>query len=243
MKIGALGDTHGRVKWKEIVNSDKTIEKWVFIGDYFDTHHSGVSGNRQAENFKDILAFKKANPDKVFLILGNHDYHYLTSAGETYSGFQSAYALEFNALLEPAIKEGLLQVAYLHDTFLFTHAGLTKTWTIAKTDIPEPIIVNDEMVQTLNDYLIYKPNVFKFNTGPNFSRTGDDITQGPIWVRKESLKEDMVEGVTCVVGHTPVRQVTFEWKDIIMIDCLGDTYEYLIIDNGKPSVGRVNITE
>ena len=94
MKLIALGDIHGRSIWKDIVNLEKDANKIVFIGDYFDSHNSGYSGNRQIENFKDIIAFKEANPDKVITLTGNHDYHYIRGIGETYSGYQGGYALE-----------------------------------------------------------------------------------------------------------------------------------------------------
>lgn len=35
MRIVALGDTHGRVLWKEIVAKEKDADKIVFIGELF----------------------------------------------------------------------------------------------------------------------------------------------------------------------------------------------------------------
>jgi hypothetical protein len=45
---------------------------------------------------------------------------------------------------------------------------------------------------------------------------------------------DMVEEITCVVGHTPVQKLGLNPKhpSIILIDCLGTTGEYLIIEDG-----------
>lgn len=39
MKLIALGDTHGRTDWKEIV-AETEFDKVIFIGDYFDTHEN-----------------------------------------------------------------------------------------------------------------------------------------------------------------------------------------------------------
>jgi hypothetical protein len=89
------------------------------------------------------------------------------------------------------------------------------------------------MVQQINDYLKFQPKVFGFAMGANFDQTGDDVTQGPIWVRPYSLANDMVEEITCVVGHTTVRKLGIvETTPIILIDCLGTTGEYLIIEDG-----------
>ena len=237
-RIICLGDTHGRVNWKKIAEKElATCDKFIFIGDYFDTHHQGVSGNKQIVNFKEILELKKANPDKVVLLTGNHDYHYIRGIGETYSGYQAAYALEIGELVEQTIKDDLMQMCYLHDKFFFSHAGLTKTW-IQRVLTPNNInpLVNDVMVQHINDFLKFKPRVFGFIMGDNFDQTGDDITQGPIWVRPNSLVRDMVEEIICVVGHTSVKKLGINPKhpSIILIDCLGTTKEYLIIEDGIP---------
>lgn len=243
MKIVALGDTHGRSIWKEITVKEMDADKIIFIGDYFDTHGGGYSGNRQLENFKDIIAFKKANPDKVTLLVGNHDFHYMKSAKETYSGYQQGYALEFQEELEAALKEDLMQMCYKHDDYFFSHAGLTKTWveesfTQAPFDEVKPTLETIE--QSVNDLFKYKPYYFRFNMGMNLDGSGDDICQTPIWVRPRSLMQDMYEGVKCVVGHTTVKQLGLNPDDtkLILIDSLGTTQEYLVIENGVPRVAK-----
>ena len=77
-KLIILGDTHGRTTWKEILNKEKEFDKFIFIGDYLDTHEN-ITGEQQLENFKDIRKFKEDNKDKVVLLFGNHDFHYLFS--------------------------------------------------------------------------------------------------------------------------------------------------------------------
>jgi len=132
MKLVALGDTHGRVLWKEIITKEEaTADKIIFIGDYFDTHGGGISGNKQLVNFKDILAFKRANPEKVVMLTGNHDFHYMRGIGENYSGYQAGYAIDFAEAIHDALSDDSLQMCYKHDNFVFTHAGITKTWATA----------------------------------------------------------------------------------------------------------------
>jgi hypothetical protein len=251
MKVIALGDTHGRINWKAIAEKElATCDKFVFIGDYFDSHDRDSSGDLQIENFKEILELKKANPDKVVLLIGNHDYHYIRGLGESYSGYQAAHALSIGELVEGAIKDGLLQLAYMADGFFYSHAGLTKTWASMimgleyskegknmKNINPQ---VDDVFVQVLNDYLVYQPNVFVFSPGDRFSMTGDDVTQGPLWVRPYSLSKDKVEGLWFVVGHTTSRALSIvDEHQIILIDCLGETGEYLIVEDGKPMSSNI----
>lgn len=225
MKIIALGDTHGRSLWKEVVSKESDADKIVFIGDYFDTHGGGYSANRQIENFKDIIAFKKANMDKVVLLLGNHDFHYLNEVGEQYSGYQWHYSKDINEVLQPAVDEGLIQMSFVHNNFVFTHAGVTKTW--AKNSG----IDLDNLQESINNLFKTDKSKFKFTVGPNFSNYGDDITQPPIWVRPESLDDDKLDDMIFVVGHTTMPRIG-QINGIIFIDTLGTSQEYLkIIDN------------
>lgn len=227
MKIIALGDIHGRNIWKEIVQKESDADKFIFIGDYFDTRDGGYSPNRQIENFKEIIAFKKANPDKVIILTGNHDFHYIRGINEIYSGYQAGYAIDIAEQIHDAIKNDLMQMCYVHDKYVFTHAGVTKTWAEAY----EIDLTNLE--QSLNDLFKFKPYSFKFAMGEYFSSTGDDVTQSPIWVRPSSLLTDMIDGVICVVGHTSVLEMTIHNK-IILIDTLGTSKEYLSIIDGIP---------
>ena len=232
MKIIALGDTHGRSLWKEIVNKETDADKIVFIGDYFDTHGGGYSANRQIENFKDIVAFKKANMDKVILLLGNHDFHYLNDVGEQYSGYQWHYRQDINDVLQPAVDEGLVQMAFVHDKYVFTHAGVTKTWAKnSGIDI-------DNLQESVNNLFKTDVSKFKFTVGANFSNYGDDVTQPPIWVRPESLFVDMIDGVIYVVGHTTQKNIT-QIGNIVLIDTLGTSREYFVIEDNKARIESV----
>jgi hypothetical protein len=234
MKIVAIGDIHGRSIWKDIVAKEKYADKWVFMGDYFDSHSNGYSVNRQIENFKDILAFKNDNLDKVVLLFGNHCFHYLRDAGERYSGYQWHYAIDIGDIIHGALSSGLMQMCYKYDKYVFTHAGITKTWAAAN-DVD---LTNIE--QSVNDLFKYQPYRFRFTMGEYSNQSGDDITQTPIWVRPTSLKEDMIEGITYVVGHTPQRELMI-FNDLILIDALGVPREYLVITDGRATKGKIDL--
>lgn len=225
MKIVALGDTHGRYNWKEIVTKETDVDKVVFIGDYFDTHDD-VTPEQQISNFLEILEFKKANMDKVVLLIGNHDFHYTGYAYSTYSGYQYGAAPRIKEILLEALKDGLMQMCYKNDIFVFTHAGITKTWAEANS-----IDVND-LENSINEMFKAKPRVFDFTMGDNYSQTGNDITQTPIWVRPQALLSNPLEDIVYVVGHTTVMKLGLmkELPNLILIDCLGTTGEYLYID-------------
>jgi hypothetical protein len=235
MKIIAIGDIHGRDIWKQIVKVEEDFDKFIFIGDYFDTRE-GIDASTQIQNFKEILEFKKANPDKVFLLIGNHDFHYLKGCGETYSGYQQYAAMDINEVLQPAVTSGHMQICHVFDEYIFSHAGLTNTW-VENNEID---LYNIE--ESVNLRFMKNMESFKFEYGENLDRSGDDVTQSPIWVRIPSLFRDMVKGFTYVVGHTTVKEMHMA-SNIIAIDCLGTSNEYLVIQDGQAFARKIVIND
>lgn len=226
MKILAIGDTHGRVKWKDMVAKEGSdADKIIFIGDYFDSW--GVSAPRQIVNFEEILEFKRSDPDRIVLLLGNHDFHYISDIEEAYSGYNEEYANEIGVVVEEAIEQGLIDVCWNWKHFLFSHAGITRTW-LNNTGYQE----NTNVVEHVNKLLTDNPRMFKFTEGANHSRYGDDVTQSPIWVRPESLLKDRLENFTHVVGHTTQQEIKIG-DEMILIDCIGNSSECLIIQTEK----------
>ena len=220
MKIIAIGDLHGRTLWKYIV-SKVDFDVVVFIGDYFDTHEN-ISPVQQIENFKELLDYKKQLPEKVVLLFGNHDYHYFPWVEKKYSGFQDEYDTEILEILHNALKEGLMQMCYKYKKFVFTHAGITKTWLSKagyKNNYPVDIF--------LNDLFVKYPHKFEFSMGDNYSLTGDDICQSPIWVRPKSLSKNALNGYIQIVGHTVQEKINVINNSIILIDTLGKSAQFL----------------
>ena len=233
MKIIAIGDIHGRKVWEQIVES-QDFDKIVFIGDYFDTFDP-ISAHAQMHNFDRILQYKKDNMDKVVLLVGNHDYHYMTGIIGTYTGYQHKDAIYITHWLHKGIDNDLMQMCYIHDDLLFSHAGVTTTWLINQITDDEVIHVGD----FINDLFKYKPRLFGFTSGKKYDRYGDEICQTPIWIRPKSLKKDALEGYTQIVGHTAQDEIVLG-GDVVLIDTLGTSGEYLCIKDGKMTVLKSN---
>jgi len=225
MKIIAIGDTHGRNDWEEIVKKEPA-DKYVFVGDYFDSYDIGSP--EQLLNFDRLIEFKKQNMDKVVLLFGNHDYHYLWAVSENYSGFKAYMKPEVAKRLDESIERDLLKMCFVYNEYLFCHAGVTKTWC-DNNNIKVGDIENE-----LNYYLKFRPKIFGFS---GYDMYGDDITQSPIWVRPKSLLADMIPGYTQIVGHTRVKKIELD-HEIILIDTIEDGGQYLIIDN-EITIGSV----
>ena len=230
MKIIAIGDIHGRTQWKKVIEQN-TSDKLVFIGDYFDSKED-ISGQDQLKNFKEIIAYKKDNSEKVILLPGNHDFHYLPSATERYSGYQPRYGSAFEDVLRDAINQGLMQICFVHQSFLFVHAGITRTWASN-----HPIDLRN-IQQSVNELFRVNPNAFGFTPGEEYEPSGDETCQSPLWVRPQSLLKDRIEGYKQVAGHTPQDKLVLA-EDIVLIDTLGGSGEYLQILDGEMSVLKI----
>lgn len=73
-KILICPDCHGRRFWENPCKNHKgEFEKIVFLGDYVSPYPDEGISNMEALNvFKEIIEFKKENPEKVVLLMGNH---------------------------------------------------------------------------------------------------------------------------------------------------------------------------
>lgn len=238
MKAIAIGDIHGRVIWKEIINKEPGADKIIFVADYFDSFD--IPGNLQHDNFLDILEFKKSNPDKVELLIGNHDYHYMEFSNGKYSGFQHGYQYLIKKTLTDNLQH--MKICYHLDDVLFVHAGVTKTWCKnAGLDPSEPLPI---LVNNIQELFVKEPDQFGFIRGSfrenseRYSPYGDNIFQSPLWVRPGSLALDAIGGCKQVVGHTYQPNINIESKRI-HIDVLDTVNEYLIYEDGIFSVGKI----
>ncbi|MCS7003799.1 MAG: metallophosphoesterase [Cytophagales bacterium] len=236
MKLIAFGDIHGRNSWKSVLDTTD-FDKAVFVGDYFDTHEN-ISPEQQLDNFQEILLYKRSFPEKITLLIGNHDYHYLSFTTDRYSGFQEKFCTPIRLLLEDALQNRELQACYRHHHFLFSHAGITRTWLFNQGFLFDDSIPVEQFV---NELFIKNPQAFAFTIGKNQSYTGDDICQTPIWVRPTSLSKDGIEGFVHVVGHTSVHHITFFTNKILLIDTLGISGEYLVIKDNQIQYDKVQV--
>jgi predicted MPP superfamily phosphohydrolase len=229
MRIISIGDLHGKNHWEKVINK-YDFDLLIFVGDYFD-NLSGISNKEEILNFKNLLKYKEKYPDKVIILIGNHELHYLKGINEKYSGFQTIHKYDIQDILEEALSKNYLKACHLEDNFLFSHAGVTKTWlNNVGYDYEEKIDI------FINDLFKYKPQNFKFTIGNNLSGYGDDICQSPLWVRPNSLIKDCVDGYNQVVGHTEDYQITSIDNNLFFIDSFTISDTFIEIVDGNVNV-------
>lgn len=226
MKTIVLGDTHGRDFWKKVIEKEE-YDKIIFIGDYFDTHDD-ISGVEQLSNFNEIVKFKRESDKEVVLLVGNHDLHYIDPLIGPYSGYNKGMSMPFLIALKDALKSKDLVAAHLMDNYLFTHAGLSEIW--AKNN---EIDLEGDIVEQLNMLLYHRPIEFEFAMGSRYSPYGDDITQGPMWIRPFSLSKVATDHFH-VVGHTQMDEIKID-DNVAYIDCI-NAKQFLVIEDGSLSI-------
>lgn len=238
MKKVIIGDIHGRSVWKLIVHLEKP-DQVIFMADYFDSYD--ITALEQLYNFKQIIDYKKSNPNTI-LLLGNHDMGYWPGIkGWLVEGYQAKVSPNITQLLWD--NKEYLQMAYQDENdILYTHAGVSKVWLQDNNWDGQQNIVD-----FVNDLLFYKPLCFDFSS-MDLSGEGSSKHQGPTWIRPISLLKSWKGDKTKpkqIVGHTPVNRIDIEGSNkwtggkLFMVDALGTSGEYLIIKDGILSVGKI----
>lgn len=150
MKIIVLPDIHGRDFWKSAVERIDDCDKVVFVGDYFDPYNfEGISVVDAIGNFREILHFVKEHPDKVVMLLGNHDLPYFSEQYRALSSYHCRWSRDWHDVISEMFEANrqLFKMAHVEDDVLFTHAGCSTKWL--KSIHAEPASLSD-LVEKLN---------------------------------------------------------------------------------------------
>jgi hypothetical protein len=160
-EILIVPDVHGRTFWEPVLDYKGEI---IFLGDYVDPYPSeGITQANACYALSEIVKFKQQNPDRVTLLIGNHELHYYNRDFEA-SRFSEEYYEEYHAILTGKTTAGLFQVCRQIDNYLFIHAGITKGW----------YDWHDDELQALGDNLETQLNrLFLQNQGAFFEVSGE----------------------------------------------------------------------
>ncbi len=227
MKHIVVGDLHGKNCWKQIDVS--AYDRVVFLGDYVD--HWTHTNTEILSNLEEIIAFKRQYPDKVILLLGNHDVQYLYFPYFRCTGFRPLMQPDLTDLFHR--NRELFQVAYQQGNHLFTHAGVTNDWyddLLSLLATSRLKISTDRIADLLNKVDQTASRSILHTVGEERGGIGNG---GITWADKKETTADMLTGYHQVVGHTPVPHVeTIGNKDssVTYVDVLQTTtYFYEIV--------------
>ena len=257
-RILVCGDIHGRDLWKTALFGSNqhfdwwrneyelgihkefdypinTFDKVVFIGDYTDSFT--ITNVEILHNLREIILVKNAYPDKIHLLVGNHDIQYIYGGQPKYicSGFRTEMVhdlrYEFNTTQ--------FDLAYGIDNILFTHAGVINNWhdSYLKNlgDRYDKFIDGTEPLwEKLN--ILYQTN-FANLFDVSYERKGSSPFGGPLWAGKEEMELDYLKGYLQIVGHTATDEIEMYINNndgVIFIDTVGvGQFLILEIEDGK----------
>lgn len=224
-----IPDIHGRSFWKIAVTKAQPDEKIIFLGDYLD-HYEGrvdaVNGNIitqdiALQNFKEILRFKNENPDKVVMLLGNHDTSYFldTTPCRQYKNLCSTIAELFNN------NRGLFRLGYYCTIggrkFSFSHSYILEQWAksvaeLSKCATPQEVI---DQIGKMDDQRL---SLALNHIGP--ARNGNHAHGSMIWAdlgeALDHLHDNWIGSETFqVFGHTQSPNIPVICVNFAMLDC------------------------
>lgn len=234
MKVLVIPDVHGRTFWRETVenNIDK-VERVIFLGDYFDPY---PDENCEKESdlismLQDIIEVKNDNPDKVTLLLGNHDLHYIWTEFTTSTRYNRRYEREYLKIFKDNLDK--FEICKVIGDCIFSHAGFTSWWTNTLIDELE-LSKEGSPVKVLANYLSSIP-VSKYTYNVQYSLGDVSLYRGGYFETGSCVWSDVREhgsnpGVYQIFGHTRLTMpiITNEWA---CLDCQKgfivntDTYE------------------
>lgn len=212
-------DVHGRVFWKEAVEKNPNLPV-IFLGDYMDPYpQEGIDNEMALKNFRKILDYKRKNAERVVLLLGNHDMHYLSEQFASLA-MGTRFSQRMHPILSRMFKENekyfhlACTVEYEGKKVLFTHAGVAASWfevneDILDGDIPgclNALMDTDEGIEALS------------NIG--WCRGGYHDAGSILWADvSEVRKEVALPHYYQIFGHTQQREAPIITSQFACLDC------------------------
>ena len=198
-----IPDIHGRDFWRWTVTHLKDEDTVVFLGDYLDPYENEwIYWSDAYKGLLDIIELKCTNPEKVVLLLGNHDLHYLfpNLRGSRYNEYQ-AEKIRKTFLDNMDCFQMAAECKISGQRYLFTHAGVNKMWVEKYADLFGPA----EMLtaETFNR-LMFKEAFVEALGDVSSLRWGRDRAGSMVWADVEEFEWSgaRLPNMIQVFGHT-----------------------------------------
>ena len=233
-QILVIPDVHGRSFWKEAVDKHPTLPI-IFLGDYLDPYaREHITPDEALANFKDIIAFKQANNERVTLLIGNHEIHYLDPF-YTFSRKDTINADYIHQLLVDHLPLFSMasQAEMNGKAFLFTHAGIVESWWNKYfPDTPADVV---SVCNALNAKMSNMETLGAFIDDALMEiakrRGGESEAGSCLWADlEEHKKSKSFNGIYQVFGHTQQKKKAVIKKTFADLDC---RKAFLITPSGK----------
>ena len=213
-----IPDVHGRPFWRYPSVTYREAH-FIFLGDYLDPYpEDHIKDANAFQRLQDIVAFKRKNPERVTLLWGNHELHYLCDSIIKGSRYDEEHAARNREVLRE--NQDCFQMAYEETIngkrFLFTHAGVGKQWLRSSVHLAgeeltadwlNENILTDKYIDTLNDV--------------SELRGGDGPFGSMIWADAHEYYSisNQIAGLTQVFGHTNMERPLRIQDNVYCLDC------------------------
>lgn len=199
-KILVIPDIHGELFWQRALLLINDYDKIIFLGDYLDAWDDlGISDDSMAFNLLNIINFKLAYPDKIEILLGNHELSYMFNDCIC-SGYRPFGALTFNQILHKYNK--LFKIVHKEGLYLFSHAGITKGWLNKNEEII--LEYGSNYIDGMNN--TFQTNNYKIFNQLSHKRGGHEKYGSPVWAdMQETATGGLMPNYIQIVGHTPTK--------------------------------------
>lgn len=248
MKLLVVPDIHGRTFWKDVIQYIETDEydKIIFLGDYLDPYqHEKISDINAFNNFIEILNLKKSNPEKIILLMGNHDLGYLdNNICECRKMYEFEDEIKSIFLDEKHNFDITYKVNSNDKIILFSHAGFSRTFV---NILKENFMDDDEWacIDTLNEWFHQDMNkhvkkVYQLLGFCGRERGGYHPTGSCVWedVFETTCSESCLENTIQIFGHTSLSVPKFTSQKETM-NCI-DSQRVFIFDTETLDLSELN---
>lgn len=230
-----IPDVHGRSFWEKPVYDNIENEHVLFLGDYLDPYPQEMIFQEEAwAEFREVVAIKRKNPDKVTLLLGNHDLHYLLpEIGAGRYDRENAVRNGKFFLDNLALFDLTCSLESPGNKYLFSHAGILPGWILENERLlfTKPFT---EIGERLNDLLHdndHRQILLWALSDTSFTRGGHNIYGSPVWADVTDHNPDRfsLENTYQIFGHSWMEReiITPYWA---CLDC-GHAFRFNPIDN------------
>lgn len=214
-----IPDVHGRVFWKEIVKNSE--DKIIFLGDYVDPYPGeNISLTGALDNLSEIIDYKKSNPSKVILLLGNHDFMYMDSEHNKYScrhDFENEPKITKLLMNNRDLFQMDYSIEVKNKLYIFSHAGILKPWIEKYKNLFGEFPGSLDKINEL--YKKWDPEFISSLLEISYYHGGWSDFGSMIWsdVREHSVSCE--ENIYQIFGHTQLKDKPIIEKHFADLDC------------------------
>ena len=220
-KIIIIPDLHGREFWRGAVKDFGEDTRVVFLGDYMDPYEDDwIYWSDAFKGLQDIIAFKKAHPEKVTLLLGNHDLHYLYPQlkGSRFNEYQEARMRKtFTDNLEAFQMATEFNIG--EKRYLFSHAGIHPDWARKHSTLFGPL---EKITAETFNQLMFTPEIVDALAEVSWRRGGTAPVGSMSWadIYEYELSAPIAHDVVQICGHTRLPEgKPHELNGVMCLDC------------------------